>query len=766
MGGAENGRTARCTVRLAVPLLACTLAAALGVPGSARAASCDAPANRIVAENCRAGAPQSEWDLGSADNGSIRGFATSMSVAPGERVDFKITTASTDYRLDIYRMGYYGGLGARKVDTVQPSAPLPQGQPACDTDAATGRIDCGGWAVSASWTVPADAVSGIYLAKLVREDGTGASHIPFVVRDDTGRSALLMQTSDTTWQAYNTYGGNDLYQGGPGSNPSRAYAVSYNRPFTTGAEDWLFNAEEPMVRWLERNGYDVSYFTGADTDARGAEILEHRIFLSVGHDEYWSGNQRANVEAARNAGVNLAFFSGNESFWKTRWSADHRTLISYKETHNSAKIDPTPTWTGSWRDPRFSPPADGGRPENAMTGTLFTVNSGTRALQVPAADGALRLWRGTAAAGQPQGSVTTLTPGTVGYEWDEDVDNGARPPGLVDLSTTQAGVVQKLLDYGHTFGNGDATHHVTLYRDTNGPGPDALVFGAGTVQWSWGLDEFHDRGSDAASPVMQQATTNLLADMGVQPGSLQAGLVPASASTDRTPPTSAITSAPKAAPGATATISGTAADAGGGRVAGVEVSTDGGSTWHPAGGREQWSYTYTAPAGDAVPRSRATDDSGNLEGTPAEPGSGGSGSPPTGSPGSGGTSGRGGAKGIAHTGKPAAAARVTLASRRLRASRKGAVTLRLACPRRARTCRAHVRLRRAGQRVAGGRATIDGGRTAKLTLVLRKPARARLARRGLLRAVALITARNPEGTPTTTRTAIRVLPPRRTRTRD
>ena len=81
-----------------------------------------------------------------------------------------------------------------------------------------------------------------------------------------------------------------------------------------------------MVRWLERNGYDVSYTTGVDTDRRGAELLEHKAFLSVGHDEYWSGDQRANVEAARDAGVNLAFFSGNEVFWKTRWETEHRRL--------------------------------------------------------------------------------------------------------------------------------------------------------------------------------------------------------------------------------------------------------------------------------------------------------------------------------------------------------------------------------------------------------------------------------------------------------
>ena len=103
--------------------------------------------------------------------------------------------------------------------------------------------------------------------------------------------------------------------------------MSYNRPFTTrgtGAEDWVFNAEYPMVRWLERNGYDVSYTTGVDTDRLPAELLEHETYMSVGHDEYWSGAQRANVEAARAAGVNLAFFSGNEIFWKTRWENSTR----------------------------------------------------------------------------------------------------------------------------------------------------------------------------------------------------------------------------------------------------------------------------------------------------------------------------------------------------------------------------------------------------------------------------------------------------------
>jgi len=210
--------------------------------------------------------------------------------------------------------------------------------------------------------------------------------------------------------------------GGLINNNCRAFKVSYNRPFNTGTFNgwtWIFSEEYPMVRWLEANGYDVSYSTGVDTDRSGPLITQHKVFMSVGHDEYWSGVQRANVEAARAAGVNLAFFSGNEVFWKTRWensidgtNTSHRTLVCYKETLNDKVIDPAdpPTWTGTWRDPRFSPPADGGRPENALTGTLFMVNTFRRdAITVPQADGRMRFWRNTGIASLAPGQAATPT---------------------------------------------------------------------------------------------------------------------------------------------------------------------------------------------------------------------------------------------------------------------------------------------------------------------------------------------------------------------
>jgi len=307
--------------------------------------ACTAPKNAIEKENCLPGNPQSEWNVSGAGSPNIQGFATDISVNAGQTISFKISTNALSYRIDIYRMGYYQGNGGRFITAVPPSAPLPQTQPPCLTDSSTGLTDCGNWSISASWAVPGSAVSGIYFARLVRPDTGEASPILFVVRNDSSRSDILVQTSDPTWHAYNDFGGNSLYTGNP---LGRAFKVSYNRPFNVpNMYTWFFSAEFPMVQWLEANGYDVSYFSGVDADRKGVLITQHRVFMSVGHDEYWSGGQRANVEAARAAGVNLAFFSGNEIFWKTRWESSidgtntpYRTLVCYKETLEGAVIDP------------------------------------------------------------------------------------------------------------------------------------------------------------------------------------------------------------------------------------------------------------------------------------------------------------------------------------------------------------------------------------------------------------------------------------------
>ncbi len=537
------------------------------------------------------------------------------------------TRILTHYRIDIYRIGYYGGDGARKVKTIEQNLDTAQVQPLPLFDPDRKLVDAGNWSVSASWDIPADAVSGVYFAKLTRLDGggdSGENMIPFIVRDDEAPSDITFQTSDTTWQAYNWWGGYNFYGGiDEGGRVGRASAVSYNRPiitrdggFAAGPQDFIFGAEYPAIRWLEQNGYDVNYISGIDTASSGAQLLNSQIFLSVGHDEYWSAEQRDNVEAARDAGVNLAFLSGNEVYWQTRWESSidgtgtpYKTLVSYKERWDNDNTDVNGT-TSTWRDPQFG----AGEPENALTGTMFTVDSyRLDTIEIPYDLSNFRFWSNTDVADIDAGQVYSLVPNLLGYEWDSDVDNGHRPDGLIALSSTTVDVNTMLLDYGSTTGAGTASHSLTLYRAPSG----ALVFGAGTVYWVWGLDDHHDNEYTPVDPNVQQAMVNLFADMGVQPETLMTSLVVASQTTDNAKPTSTITS-PTSSGSYTAAqqivITGTATDSGGGSVAVVEVSTDGGTTWHRATGFENWTYTWTPLAGGSYNiKSRAVDDSVNLE---------------------------------------------------------------------------------------------------------------------------------------------------------
>jgi hypothetical protein len=217
-------------------------------------------------------------------------------------------------------------------------------------------------------------------------------------------------------------------------------------------------------------------------------------------------------------------------------------MVCYKETAANAKIDPVDDiWTGTWRDMRFAATTDGGKPENAVTGTIFTVNGNGdlgHEIDVQGEFARLRFWRNTQVAQLAPNGEISLGDRVLGYEWDEDLDNGFRPAGLIPLSSTTRRVAERIVDYGNTYAPGDSTHSLTLYRAESG----ALVFGAGTVQFSWALDDYHTVYEAATDRNLQQAMINLFADMDIQPGSLMSGLVAATLSTDSLAPVSVITS--------------------------------------------------------------------------------------------------------------------------------------------------------------------------------------------------------------------------------
>ena len=290
---ARRVRTRRLVVSAILAVLLGLLSLA-NAPSARAAGPCGPPVTSVIAcENTQPGDPPSDWQVSGAGDSTIQGFATSMSVNAGQTESFKISTPASSYHIDILRIGWYQGNGARKVvPNMLPTASLPQTQPACKNDTGpTGLIDCGNWAVSASWAVPSTAVSGLYIAHLVRNDTGGSSLIPFVVRNDASHSDILYQTADETWQAYNTYGGNSLYQctvNCPPGSPEAykgASKVSYNRPWHTALDDsgrsWFMYAEYPMIRFLEENGYDVSYTSGIDMSQPGAAsiIEQHKVFM-------------------------------------------------------------------------------------------------------------------------------------------------------------------------------------------------------------------------------------------------------------------------------------------------------------------------------------------------------------------------------------------------------------------------------------------------------------------------------------------------------
>lgn len=578
--------------------------------------------NVIIDENNLPGTPQTAWETN--EGSSIDGFAQEFSVNKGETVHFKIKINSAtpeSYTIKIYRIGWYQGNGARFVTDLGNS--LVGGmQPAYNYDNATGKVDCNNWAVSAQWTVPNDAatVSGVYLARFDCPATGGSSMQLFVVRDDAANAPVLFKTSDATWQAYNSYGGNSFYAAGtPVPGFTHATKISYQRPlYIRGDKSGFFNSEYPMIRFLEKNGYNMSYSTDMDM-ARDNSIMTpsiHKVILSVGHDEYWSLEQRTKFENARTNGVHVAFFSGNNVYWKTRWEDNYQTLVCYKEGTKGelvcgGKCDPLPNvWTGLWRDgcsPAYAA-NDGCRPEAAFTGQMSWTQS-TGSIKVPDTYKNLRVWKNTSIASLGAGQTVTLPYGTLGNEWDPEQYAETYPAHRIILSNTvQSGLV----------------HKMSLLKYSSG----ALVFSAGTMQWPWGLDVKHDLNTatppvQAVSADMQQATVNILHDMDADAASLQAGLVAPTIGADALAPSTTIISPAHNATiaGANVTITGTSADNGPSAVAGVEVSVDNGVTWQQATGLENWTFTFSPTGyGTITIKVRAWDDMGNIE-VPGAPGS-------------------------------------------------------------------------------------------------------------------------------------------------
>jgi hypothetical protein len=480
--------------------------------GASGAGAGEARAGRIAAENALPGDPGWQIDR-PALAGEIQAYTGQISVQPGETLDLYVSTAGDNarYDVDVYRMGWYGGAGARLIRSVRGVAGEDQGHwtPArglencktCTFDPATMLLEAN-WKRSLQIKTGGDWVSGYYIARLHELRSDTAAYAIFVVRDDASTAAILVQAPTNTWQAYNTWGDASLY-GSFGADrryvgkTRRAYRVSYDRPYdatlrggTSYGAGEFFAWEYDFVRWAESQGFDMSYTTNVDVSERPETLRQHRMFVSLGHDEYWTKEERDAVEGTRDHGVNVAFFGGNEAYWQARLDASAngepgRVVTEYKD----AALDPL-----ARSDPRNATYMFAGapinRPESLLTGLAYGSNA-TPDYQ-PWRPVSIDSWI-YAGSGIQQGDAF---PGIVGYEYDHMPPPHERPPGLVVVARSP---VEGFL--------GSDTAITSFYVAPSG----ALVFDAGTVAWSWGLDDFgHDARGHFADERLRRVTANIL----------------------------------------------------------------------------------------------------------------------------------------------------------------------------------------------------------------------------------------------------------------
>jgi hypothetical protein len=438
-----------------------------------------------------------------ASNREIEGYASATSVNRGQSIKLYVNTAEPTYTISIYRVGWYGGAGGRLV-----AGPIRRNgllQPTPTHDPATHLVECH-WTDPYTLSIPdnssdpTDWASGVYLAKLTAGVSGKQSYIIFVVRHDVREAALHFQASVTTYAAYNNWGGYNFYAANSaGGQP--AYKLSFNRPYYNpqqpyggkGAGDFL-GWELLMLRFLEREGYDVSYTTNIAVDNMPARLMQHRAFLSVGHDEYWTRSMRDAMEGARNNGVHLGFFGANAGYWQVRLEASssgepNRTVVGYK--YYTADYDPMynidrARATFLWRDPAV------GRPEAALIGVMYDYNSVD--LDMVMADCSGWIFKGT---GLRRGDVLK---GMLGYEVDR-VDPVYSPENIQILASSPY-----IACVDEQCSSGELRYaNMTYYTHSSGAG----IFATGSMQWNWGLDDFGPWG-DRVNPAVQQITRNVM----------------------------------------------------------------------------------------------------------------------------------------------------------------------------------------------------------------------------------------------------------------
>jgi len=437
----------------------------------------------IADENAKPGT--TEWQIPDDPKmwDKIRGFADATSVDFGESVVLRVSTKAPTWRVDAYRIGYYGGGGGRLIW----SSPEQPGvvQPDAVSDPKTNMREAP-WAPSLTVQTDGTWPPGQYMLKLVSSDG-GATFVPLVVRDDGSEAPLLMQSAVTTWQAYNPWGGTNLYTGIRGESATRARVVSFDRPYGGNGSGEFLGREFEFIWFLERNGFDVTYWTNIDLDAQGERALQHKAILIPGHDEYYTVAMRQSLEKARDAGVNLAFFGANNVYRRIRLEPSKLGERRHEVNYRSASEDPlngkdNAQVTTSFRE------APAANPESSLIGNYYECNP----VKADWVVGDASAWMFEGSGFKNGDKVTNM----VGNEYDRVTPGVPTPENIQVLSHSPVTCKGK-----KSFADS------TWYSAPSGAG----VFSAGTFGWSPLMDEACPNGIETSPPCrLQKVTENLL----------------------------------------------------------------------------------------------------------------------------------------------------------------------------------------------------------------------------------------------------------------
>jgi len=406
----------------------------------------------------------------------IEGYTSKASALPGDPLMLLVSATARSFRVSAFRMGWYRGTGARLVWRSGTIRSRQQGGPSL---VPVTRTVTTAWGVSA--ILPTDDwPAGCYLLRLDAETGA-QRYVPVTIRSASTAGKVVIRNCVPTWQAYNTWGGYDLYTGPGESYGTRSLAVSLDRPYDLNGAAMFLTYERNIVKLAEHLGLAPAYVTSMDIAADPALLDGASALISPGHDEYWSPPERAHVTAARDAGVNLAFFGANAMFRRTRLDMESRQVICYKTSYRS---DPmygvdNALVTSNWRD------APDPVPESSVIGTLYEGYPAV-APYVVMSPGSW-VFRGTGG-----GSFRNL----VGVEYDRvnPMYPVQRPIEVLAHSPLVCQGASSFADSAY-------------YTHAGGAG----VFNAGTMRWAEAIYGDGPHGiDDRAAAFVRQATTNIL----------------------------------------------------------------------------------------------------------------------------------------------------------------------------------------------------------------------------------------------------------------